>query len=253
MSVRLYAMTCGWMTLPMKLVLEDGRGRIRVPIPMFLIDHPEGKVLFDSGMSLAAQHDPEGYIRPLGRSWELEIGPGEGLSARLEALETDPAEVRYLVNSHLHFDHSGGNAALPNAPLVIQRPEWEHGKRVDPEQDPGYRPDEYDLGQDVIQVEGEHDLFGDRSVVCIPTYGHTPGHQSLRVRLGSGEVVLTGDACYLRKSLEELILPGFPHDREATMESLKTLRRLQSRGARIIYGHDPEYWESVPQAPAEIT
>ena len=253
MSPRLYAMTCGWMTLPMKLVLEGGRGRIRVPIPMFLIDHPEGKVVFDSGMSLAAQRDPEGYVRPLGRSWELELGPGEGLAAGLETLEIDPAEVRYLVNSHLHFDHSGGNATLPNAPLVIQRPEWEHGRRVDPEQDPGYRPDEYDLGQDVIQVEGEHDLFGDQSVVCVPTYGHTPGHQSLKVRLSSGEVVLTGDACYLRQSLEELVLPGFPHDREATLESLKVLRRLQSAGARIIYGHDPEFWQSVPQAPAEIT
>jgi glyoxylase-like metal-dependent hydrolase (beta-lactamase superfamily II) len=208
--------------------------------------------VFDSGMSLAAQNDPEGYVQPLGRSWELEFGPGEDLAARLEALEVDPGEVNYLINSHLHFDHAGGNALLPNAPVVVQRLEWEHGKHMEPGQDAGYRPDEYDLGQDMILADGEHDLFGDGTVVCVPTYGHTPGHQSLRVRLAGGDVVLSGDACYLRQSLEELHLPGFPYDREAMIASLHTLRELQARGARIIYGHDPDYWATVPQAPAEV-
>jgi glyoxylase-like metal-dependent hydrolase (beta-lactamase superfamily II) len=88
--------------------------------------------------------------------------------------------------------------------------------------------------------------------VCVPTFGHTPGHQSLKVRLASGEILLAGDACYLRKTLEDLHLPRILHNREEMLESLKRIRALQAAGARIFYGHDAEFWETVPQAPAEV-
>ena len=90
-------------------------------------------------------------------------------------------------------------------------------------------------------------------MTCIPTYGHTPGHQSLRIALPEGEVVLTGDACYLRETLEELRLPpGAAYDPDAMIESLKHFRALQSKGTQIFYGHDPEFWQKVPQAPLRI-
>ena len=110
----------------------------------------------------------------------------------------------------------------------------------------------YDLGHEVLAVDGEHDLFGDGSVVCLPTYGHTPGHQSLRVRLAGGDAVLTADACYLRRTLEELHLPAIVHDPAAMLAALHRLRELQQAGARIFYGHDPEFWATVPQAPGEV-
>ena len=67
----------------------------------------------------------------------------------------------------------------------------------------------------MIQVDGEHDLFGDACVVCLPTYGHMPGHQSLRVRLPSGNVVLAADACYFCRTLRERRLPQRAYDRQA--------------------------------------
>ena len=70
--------------------------------------------------------------------------------------------------------------------------------------------------------------------------------------LKRGDVVLTGDACYLRRTMEELVLPGIFHDREQMMESLLRLRALRDRGARIFYGHDPDFWATVPQAPAPV-
>jgi glyoxylase-like metal-dependent hydrolase (beta-lactamase superfamily II) len=70
------------------------------------------------------------------------------------------------------------------------------------------------------------------------------------VKLESGEVVLCGDSCYLRRSLEELHLPGIAHDRDAMIESLNRLRALRDGGARIFYGHDPEFWKEVPQLQA---
>jgi N-acyl homoserine lactone hydrolase len=79
-----------------------------------------------------------------------------------------------------------------------------------------------------------------------------PGHQSLRVRTERGEVVLAADACYLRRTLEEMHLPGVVHDPEAMRQSLQRLRALQTAGARIFFGHGPEFWANVPQAPAAM-
>lgn len=102
-------------------------------------------------------------------------------------------------------------------------------------------------------IDGEHDVFGDGAVVCFPTHGHTPGHQSLRVRIGNDAVVLTGDACYLRRTLENLHLPTAAYDREQMLESLRRLRTLRDRGAVIITGHDPELWKTIPQAPESLS
>jgi N-acyl homoserine lactone hydrolase len=252
MSVRLSAMTCGWLTGPMGGFLAGESGRLRVPVPCFLIDHPRGRVLFDSGLHPTTQTDPAGRLGPAASVFDVHFQAGEDVAARLMALQIDPRTITYLINSHLHFDHTGGNSTIPNAQLVVQRAEWEAGHDADLIRKNYYNPKDYDAGHDVLQVSGEHDLFGDGRVVCLPTYGHTPGHQSLRVRLDSSEVVLTGDACYLRRTLEEMHLPSVVHDEDAMRRSLQRLRTLRDAGARIFYGHDPEFWETVPQAPLEV-
>ena len=91
-------------------------------------------------------------------------------------------------------------------------------------------------------------MFGDGSVVCLPTHGHT-GHQSLRLRLDSGEVVLAADACYFCQTLRERRLPRNMYDREAMLASLDRLEALERGGARIFFCHDPEFWKTVPKAP----
>ena len=79
--------------------------------------------------------------------------------------------------------------------------------------------------------------------------GTRAGHQSLRVRLDSGDVVLAADACYFCRTLRERRLPRHVHDRAAMLASLDRLEALERGGARIVFGHDPEFWQSVPQAP----
>ena len=86
-------------------------------------------------------------------------------------------------------------------------------------------------------------------MVCIPTYGHTPGHQSIKVRTDKGEVVLTGDACYFCRTLRERRLPRFVYDREQMLASLDRLEALEKGGATLFFGHDPVFWKIVPQAP----
>lgn len=254
MSIRLFAMTCGWLTLPARLILNGMEGKLRLPIPSYLIVHPKGKAIFDSGLHTSLQTNPAERLGAMAASTKVEFEPGEELRGRLATLDTAPDEITYLINSHLHFDHAGGNDQVPNAPLVIQKPEWEAAMDPDKAHANGFDKRDFDLGQDVKQISGEHDLFGDGSVTLFPTYGHTPGHQSMKLKLTRGDIVLTGDACYMRKTLDDLHLPhrNFMHDAEGMLASLQKFRELQKRGARIFYGHDAEHWANVPQAPLEV-
>jgi glyoxylase-like metal-dependent hydrolase (beta-lactamase superfamily II) len=244
--MKLHALTCGWLDGPTGNFLAGEHGRLRVPVPCFLIEHPQGAVLFDTGLHPQTQTDPAGRLGVVSRVFGVEFAAGEEVAARLATLGVDATRVRYLINSHLHFDHTGGNAQIPNARLVVQRREWEAGRDADQIARQFYFPHDYEHGHDTLLVDGEHDLFGDGRIVCLPTHGHTPGHQSLRVRLDSGDVILTGDACYLRRTLEELHLPSVVDDPEAMRAALLKLRALRDAGARLIFGHDPEDWATVP-------
>jgi N-acyl homoserine lactone hydrolase len=178
--------------------------------------------------------------------------PDEDISARLEAIDRDPSKIDIVINSHFHFDHVGGNAVIPNATMLVQRREWEAALDPDLAARHGYNRRDFDLGHELRLLDGEHDVFGDGSVVCLPTYGHTPGHQSLRLRLDSGEIVLAADACYFCRTLRERRLPRYVHNREEMLASLDRLAALERSGTRIFFGHDPEFWQTVPQAPTAI-
>lgn len=246
-TARLYALTCGWLTGHTGGFLAGEPGRLRVPVPSYLIEHPRGLALFDSGLHPETGRDPVARLGAKAGLFDVELREHENIAARLHEIHVDPARVTHLINSHLHFDHTGGNALLPNATVVVQRREWEAGLDADSAAANFYDAHDYRTGQDVLPVDGEHDLFGDGSVVCLPTFGHTPGHQSLRLRLDGREIVLAADACYLRRTLEDLHLPPLMHDEGAMLRSLHALRELQRGGAQIFYGHDPEFWASVPQ------
>jgi glyoxylase-like metal-dependent hydrolase (beta-lactamase superfamily II) len=253
MALRLFGMTCGWLVSDLGGFLEGASGEIRVPVPSYLVRHPRGAVLFDSGLHPELQSDPARRLGPLANLFGVRFEAGEDIASRLAALDVDAArDVRYLVTSHLHFDHVGGNALVPNAQVAVQRREWEAGHDADLVRANFYNARDYDLGHDVLTIDGEHDLFGDGSVVLFATHGHTPGHQSLKLRLAGGTVVLTGDACYLRRSLDELRLPPHAHDRGAALDSMRVLAKLRDSGARLLFGHDPEQWDGSDPSPREI-
>lgn len=252
--MKLYAMTCGWLTAKLADLMEGGEGEVTFPIPAHLIEHPKGTVLFDTGMHPDCQRDPATRISKRATElFQFHYDQGEEVSARLAAMGRDPADIDVIVNSHLHFDHVGGNALVPNATMVVQRREWEAGMDPDIAAQRGFYRRDFDVGHKVQRIDGEHDLFGDGRIVCLPTHGHTPGHQSLKLRLESGDVVLAGDACYFCRSLRERRLPPGAFDRDAMLRSYDRLAQLEAGGARLFYGHDPEFWADVKQAPAAIT
>jgi len=103
-------------------------------------------------------------------------------------------------------------------------------------------------------IDGEHDVFGDGSIVLPPTYGHTPGHQSLLVRTGkNAQIVCASDACYTRENMDRDVLPKVLWNPSVMRDSLAALRKLRDQaGAAMFYGHDPAQWETTPRAPAPV-
>lgn len=250
--MKVYGFVCGWLTAPMEAFVEGGTGEAKVPVPAYLIDHPRGRAVFDTGMPAGLRTDPQAAIgRYLAGVFKADFTPDQDIDRQLEAMDVDPASIGLVVNSHLHFDHCAGNALLPNARIVVQKREAAAARAAGPPRE-GFDPLTMLDGRDVLEVDGEHDLFGDGSAVLLPTYGHTAGHQSLRLACDGGDTVLAGDCCYFHRTLSDLKLPGFAHDREEQLRSIARLKALSDRGARIIAGHDPEQWAHLPRAPAPL-
>lgn len=235
-QLRVEGLRCGVLTAPGDAFVAGAEGMLDLQVWAFLVHHPKGTVLFDTGMHPAVRDDPVQHLGRVADLFAITYGDGDDIAARLGAAGTAPDDVDVVVSSHLHFDHAGGNAALREARVVVQRLELDHARNQD---GGGYVPTDWDTGQDLEVVDGEHDVFGDGTVVCVPTFGHTPGHQSLWVRTGSDELLLTADACYLRASLEALALPAFGYDLDAQRRVIARLARLEGTGTTLVFGHDP--------------
>lgn len=246
---RLFGCVCGQFHSPgagMGLAAQ----RVAVPVPFYVIEHPDGVALFDAGLHDDMQDEGDPYRQQLRRQgMDVSLSPEETVAGHLERLEIDPAKVRYVVLSHLHFDHAGGLNRLPNATLVVQSREWAAG--ADDETARRYFLPKrfFDLGHEVRLVDGEHDLFGDGSVTCIPSHGHTPGHQSLRVRSAQGDHILVADACYTAEAAASRSFPAFA-DQQAMNRALDALMALRAPDTVMIYGHDPDQWGDKALLPS---
>lgn len=221
------------------------------PVASWLIEHNNQLAVFDTGMHIDLQTSIDRIGAATAENVRPDFNEGEELSARLAARGIDPADISLAIFSHLHFDHCGGTAELPNARLMLQQAEWTAGHDTRMIEHRVYNPDDYDIGHDVHQVDGEHDVFGDGRVLCIPTPGHTKGHQSLQVNLDSGPVVLTGDCIYTERMLSEMIVPTMasPKAQEIQRASMHKLAALRDQhGCQLIYGHDEAQFRALPSA-----
>ena len=249
-QVTLYAFNTGWFQCKPGYYVEGDEGpHMRAPVPSYLIDHPKGRALFDTGMGVRFRRE-QGNALPADK-FGLEWFEGMDIATRLKSIDVDPASINWIINSHLHIDHCGGNAHLPNATMIVQSSEYEAAQNCD--QPLLYSPEDYDTGQPVKTVSGEHDLFGDGTVRIIPTFGHTPGHQSVIVKLAGGEVLLAGDCCYTERNLDVMVLPKATNDMEQGMETYRRLDALRKKGTHILFGHDGLQWKNVTEgAPFSI-
>ena len=221
------------------------RGALTVPVPAWLVRHPAGTLLFDCGMHLELTL-PGPLLETIELFFDVGVDPHRTVAAQLDQHGMAAEDVDVVVASHLHFDHVGGLAQVPNARLVVQVDEWSAGFDPDLAAANGMRVEDFDLGHDVVLATGEHDVFGDGRVRCLPTPGHTPGHQSLSVSLDSGEVVLCGDCAYFERTLDGGPLPPLAHDPQVQAASIAGLVGRRRGGARLVPGHDPQVLPSLP-------
>jgi len=241
-SLRVRPLSCGWLTCDAGAMIAGQQGPFRMPVPAFLVEHPQGLVLFDTGLhpELATS---TARMRGLERFYTPELTVDGSVGPRLRQAGHDPAAIEVIVCSHLHFDHCGGHVEVPNARLAVQRTEWVVAHDPAAQVSGGYHPGDFDLGHDVELLDGSHDLFGDGRLVIEPTPGHSAGHQSLVI---DGAAVLVGDACYCRLALDLDGLPPFAFDADAQRRGFAWLRAQEAAGRRLVFSHDLAQWESLP-------
>ncbi len=126
--IRVYALCTGYIELDRASMVSDlAAGQPwTVPVLSFLVDHPRGKLLFDTGVHCQARVDPVGRLGPERvKRLTVKSQAGDDVVPQLARLGLTPPDVRYVANSHLHFDHCGGNEFFPQATFLVQRPELE--------------------------------------------------------------------------------------------------------------------------------
>jgi glyoxylase-like metal-dependent hydrolase (beta-lactamase superfamily II) len=220
----------------------------RFPVPAWLIEHPDGLVLFDTGMHIDLQTSFDRIGLETAKRITPDFSAGQEITARLAARGLQPSDIDRIVLSHLHFDHCGGNEEIPDARVIVQEAEWKSGQDQRLIDYGVYNPADYDHGHDIQQIVGEHDVFGDGRLVCLPTPGHTRGHQSLRVELDSGPVILTGDCVYLETMLDDMIVPttGSERAQALQLDSMRFLADQRQQGCRLFFGHDLDQINAIP-------
>jgi glyoxylase-like metal-dependent hydrolase (beta-lactamase superfamily II) len=252
-DVTLRAFHAGGEIVPMSVLdasAEEPHKLVEIPWFFFLVEHPQGKVLYDTGGHPALVEDPVGRLGSAAEAFEMKMHSGDDVVSQLATVGLRPAEITHVVTSHLHYDHSGGSVFFPHAKMLIQKAELEFGRHPSAGQADIYIAADYPDDLNWVEIEGGLDLFGDGIVVVVPTPGHTPGHQSLFVQLKSEAFVLVGDAAYMPRSLHDSRLPGIVWDADLMTQSWETIRSLvRDRGATVLYSHDVDWRSAMRVAP----
>jgi N-acyl homoserine lactone hydrolase len=231
----------GWFTAPAGIFRagDELDRTIRYPVPAYVLETANERILVDTGLNPAAIEDPTAhYERP-------DVFAVFGLEQeRSVAEQIDVATLTKVVLTHLHWDHVGGLGLIPpTVPLVIQRSEWQAGHDADAVQRNVFLPGDYaEPDRELILVDGDCDLLGDGSVELLLTPGHTPGHQSVRI----GDLVLGGDVTHFASGLDDRRFPVFADDHGQQGRSAERLRDLRDAGLNVIPGHDPELLHPGP-------
>jgi glyoxylase-like metal-dependent hydrolase (beta-lactamase superfamily II) len=218
----------------------------------YLIRHAKGWMLWDSGYPDSLAATPEGVVSPAtGARAKLP----KTLVSQLAEIGVKPADVTYIAFSHSHGDHVGNANLFTNATLYIQEAEYEAAFGPTPQKF-GFNPASYDKlrANPIVKLKGDFDVFADGSVTILSTPGHTPGHQSLMVRLQrTGVVILSGDMVHFQSNWDNRRVPGFNFDREQSVASMNKVAAIMvTEKAQLLINHDKVQSAKMPRPPAYL-
>ncbi|MGZ9019515.1 MAG: N-acyl homoserine lactonase family protein [Rhodoplanes sp.] len=207
----------------------------------YLIKHSQGWLLWDTGVTDAIAAMPDGQKPADARAthWKRP----KTLASQLEQLGVKPADIKYVAVSHTHPDHIGNITMFPQSMVLVQKAEYDWPSPFGRTLQAG--------ASAVNKLEGDHDVFGDGSVTLIATPGHTPGHQSLLVKLPkTGALLLSGDAVHFKDNWENRRVPDINFNKEQTAASLQRMAEvLGKEKAQLWINHDKAQRDSLKMAP----
>jgi N-acyl homoserine lactone hydrolase len=169
----------------------------------------------------------------------------DALEYRLGEIGLAPDDIDLIVNTHLHFDHAGGNFLFPHATFLVQEDHYHHALGM-----PEAFPPRYYLlpGLNYDQLGGEISLIPGVDIIRCP--GHVPGMHTVIVRLAeAGTIVLASDAISLEEHLIEDRWEGYWNPKLARASALRMQAIAHAEHGNIFYGHDPEWWKSIRKSP----
>ena len=207
----------------------------------YLIKHAQGWFLWDTGVADAVAAMPDG-LAPADPKAVLWRRP-KTLAGELDRLGVKPADIKGMAVSHTHPDHVGNVEMFPTTMLYVQKAEYEW---------PGANnAPRFKAEHPVTKLEGDRDIFGDGGVTILSTPGHTPGHQSLLVKLPkSGAIVLSGDAVHFTSNWEIRAVPSMNTNKEQTQASMQKIAdTLTKEKARLWINHDKAQRDGLKMSP----
>lgn len=253
-AIRLYVLRCGEL-----VVYPKSPEEYHIPVQWYLLTHPKGNVVVDGGNAPEVAADPRArWGQIVDVVWPT-MTAQDSCVLQLEALGVSPYSVRWILQTHLHHDHTGAMATIgsfPNANVLARRAEYDYARSPDWFYRPSYVPADFESDQIPWVFLGEEedgfDLYGDGVIKAWRTPGHTPGHQSFEVNLPeSGTVIITGDAVSDAGVWEKRALPPMTVSNTQAAASVEKLHNIARRSdALVIYSHDGDQWPQHPDLPS---
>jgi glyoxylase-like metal-dependent hydrolase (beta-lactamase superfamily II) len=237
-----------WHPMPHSGLFRAKSKRVTVPVSAYLIEHPRGKVLVDTGWHTDMRVDMKRHIGfPYTLSFRGTLPPGAAVHEQLAAKGVAPQDLDYVILTHLHADHVSGLPHVQEAKKILTtQAEWIAGNK-----EFGYSRKMWQ-GMPIETFEPEAipfgpyrkglDLFGDGLLYLVYTPGHTRGQLSILVKVQAGYVLLATDVGYAPRSWEQMILPGVLADEQQARESLQWVREFSQREdcVAVLANHDPD-------------
>lgn len=207
----------------------------------YLIKHKQGWFLWDTGIPDAVAAMPNGLAPadPKAVTWKRP----KTLVSQLEQIGVKPADIKAMGVSHTHPDHIGNVEIFPQAALYVQKAEYDWPGANN---EPRFKP-----SHPVELLTGDKDVFGDGSLTILSTPGHTPGHQSLLVKLPkTGAVVLSGDAVHFKDNWDNRRVPSMNANKEMSAASMQKIAdTLTKEKAQLWINHDKAQRDSQKMSP----
>jgi glyoxylase-like metal-dependent hydrolase (beta-lactamase superfamily II) len=218
----------------------------------YLVKHAQGWMLWDTGNADRIAAMPSGLSAAGGAITAYMKKP---LVESLKEIGVTPADIKHFAMSHAHGDHSGNANYFTAATLYVQRAEYAAMFGPEPQKF-GFITANFEKlrANPAMIVDGEHDVFGDGTVVIKAAPGHTPGHQVLVVRLPkTGPVMLSGDMVHLQYSWTYRVVPSFNFDIPRSMATIDAMKAYaQKTNTQLWINHDLEQNAKIPKAPAFV-